>query len=196
MSADTWASVRPTSGMSPAWSWRATRSAAAPAVRSASISAASFTIRSGPTMSTARRNSVPDMQRQQLDEEARPHLVADRCRLRRAGELGDDRRRVLGLVPRPQFEHAGLLDDPRRLQPGDDHRGVAVAWHDEHGQPLEWHRVVAGQVRQVVTDGQQQHVDAVVVHRRTDTVEAVEVDLRGHLASVTGVARSAADLAW
>ena len=59
MSAETWASVRPTSGISPPWSWRATRSAAAPAARRASTSAASLTIRSGPTTSTARRNSVP-----------------------------------------------------------------------------------------------------------------------------------------
>ena len=59
MSADTWASVRPTSGIWPVCSWSATRSAAAPAARRAAISAASLTIRSGPTTSTARRNSVP-----------------------------------------------------------------------------------------------------------------------------------------
>ena len=46
MSALTAASVRPTSSISPACSWAATRSAAAPAATSASISARSLRIRS------------------------------------------------------------------------------------------------------------------------------------------------------
>ena len=175
MSADTWASVRPTSGISPACSWRATRSAAAPAARRAAISAASLTIRSGPTTSTARRNSVPPQLRQQLDEEPGPHLVADGRRRRPGGELGDDRRRVLGLLPRPQREHARLLDDPRRLEPGDHHRRLAVPRDDEHRQPLQRHRLVAREVRQVAADRQQQDVDALVGHRLADPVEPVEV---------------------
>ncbi len=60
MSAETWASVRPASGISPACSCAATRSAAAAAAASAAISVASFRIRSGPTTSTARRNVVAD----------------------------------------------------------------------------------------------------------------------------------------
>ena len=59
MSADTCGLGAPDERDLAAWSWRATRSAAAPAARSASISAASLTMRSGPTTSTARRNSVP-----------------------------------------------------------------------------------------------------------------------------------------
>ena len=59
MSAETSASVRPTSGMSPPCNCRATRSAAAPAARSAATSASSLTMRSGPTTSTARPNVAP-----------------------------------------------------------------------------------------------------------------------------------------
>jgi hypothetical protein len=58
MSAETSASVRPTSGMSPAWSWAATRSAAAPALRSASISSGALTARSGPVIVEASTKDV------------------------------------------------------------------------------------------------------------------------------------------
>ena len=57
-SADTCASVRPTSSMSPAWSSAATRSAAAPALLSASTSAASLRARSGPITSLPLVNTV------------------------------------------------------------------------------------------------------------------------------------------
>ncbi len=155
--------------------------------------------------------------RQQFDEEPGPHLVTDRRRRRAAGEIGDDRRRVLGLLPRAQREHARLIDDTGRLEPGDDHRRLAIAGHDEHRQPLERHRLVAGEVRQVVTDRQQQHVDALIGHRLAHPVEAVEVarswpqsatgQFSGDLLppsgseerqkrTVTGVTASAADLAW
>ena len=58
MSADTSASVRPTSGMSPACSCAATRSAAAPARRRASISASSLMARSGAVTSLALPNDA------------------------------------------------------------------------------------------------------------------------------------------
>ena len=121
--------------------------------------------------------------RQQLDEEAGPHLVADGGRRGAGGEAGDDRRRVLRLAPRQQAEHAGLLDHARRLQAGHDHRRLAVARHDEHRQALQRHRLVPGEVGQVVTDRQQQHVDALVGHRRAHPVQPVEVD-RAHRASL------------
>jgi len=59
MSADTCASLRPTSGMSPRCSCAATRSAAAPAATSAAISSESLAMRNGPTTSTERENSRP-----------------------------------------------------------------------------------------------------------------------------------------
>ena len=53
--------------------------------------------------------------REQLDEEARPHLVADRDAASSADEPGDDRRRILGLLPRTQVEDTRLL--ARRAAP-------------------------------------------------------------------------------
>ncbi len=118
--------------------------------------------------------------RQQLHEESGPHLVADGRRRGAADELGDDGRRVVGLLPRAQTERARLLDHARCLEPRDDHRGIAVAWHDEHGQPLQRHRLVAGEVGQVVADRQQQDVHALVGHGLADPVEPLEVDRRSH----------------
>ena len=126
-------------------------------------------------------------QREQLDEEAGPHLVADGDGPGPSGELGGEGGRVLGLVPDPQREHAGLLDDARRLEPGHEQRGLGVPRHDEHGQPFERHGVVAGQVRQVVAERQQEHVDSLLGHRLAHPVEAVEVHRRSHRIS-TGVA--------
>ena len=115
--------------------------------------------------------------RQQLDQEAGPHLIADRdatgARDHRCGE----RDRIVGLVPRDEAEHTGLWLDARGLEPGDQQRGVAVARHDEQRQPFERHGVVAGEVRQVVADGEQDDVEALLVHRGPDPVESVEIDL-------------------
>ena len=181
-SAETSASVRPTSGISPACSWAAMTSTDAPAAARASTSAASFTIRNGPTTSTARRNAAPGSCGSNSTRK-RAHIWSPIATLRaRTDEPGDDRRRILGLLPRTQVEDTRLRLDARRLEPRDDHRRVAVAWHHEHRQSFEWHRVVAGQVRQVMADRQEQHVDAEVGHRRTDSRQPVEVD-RAHGAS-------------
>ena len=60
--------------------------------------------------------------REQLDEEPRPHLIADREGAgRRTGSLhqpGDDRGRVIGLAPGQQAEHAGLFGDAAALRAG------------------------------------------------------------------------------
>ena len=76
-SADTCASVRPTSSMSPAWSSAATRSAAAPARRSASTSAASLRARSGPITSLPRVKHGGRQGVLEVDHEPRPGAVAD-----------------------------------------------------------------------------------------------------------------------
>ena len=62
-SADTSASVRPTSSMSPPWSRAAMRSTAAPAARSISISSGPLTDRMGAVTSEARRHSTPGSRR-------------------------------------------------------------------------------------------------------------------------------------
>ncbi len=93
----------------------------------------------------------------------------------RADERGDDADRILGLVPRQQREHLGLLDDTRCLQPRHDQRGVAIPGHDQHGQAFERHRLVAGEVRQVATDRDQQDIDAGLVHALASPVDAIEM---------------------
>jgi hypothetical protein len=116
--------------------------------------------------------------RQQFDEEPRPHLIADGDALRARRQPGDDGCRVLRLTPRQQVEGAGHLADPRCLECGDQHRGVAVAGHDQHGEALEGHRRVSGEIRQVVADRQQQGVDVPFRHRGADPSESIEVDGR------------------
>ena len=116
--------------------------------------------------------------REQLDEEPRPHLIPDGDPPGSRRQLADERRRVFGLAPREQVEHARLLDDAGCFEPRDDHRGVAVAGHDQHRQAFERHRRVAGQVGQVMSDREQQRVDVLLGHRRPDTGQAVEIDGR------------------
>ncbi len=56
--------------------------------------------------------------REQFDEEAGPHLVTDSDPLRTCGQLAGDRRRVVGLAPWDEVEHAGLLGDPGSFELG------------------------------------------------------------------------------
>ena len=113
--------------------------------------------------------------REQLDEEPRPHLIADRDAPGPGCQPPGDGGRILRLPPRQEREHAWLLDHPRRLEPRDDHRRVAVAGHDQHRQPLERHGRVPGEVRQVVADREQERVDALGGHRGAHAVESVEI---------------------
>ncbi len=53
----------------------------------------------------------------QREHEPGPRVVADRGGARAAHEVGDDRDRVVGLVPRPDRERIGVLDDTRGLEP-------------------------------------------------------------------------------
>ena len=76
------------------------RSTAAPARASASISASSFTARSGPVTSLPRRNVGGRQALLQPDQELRPGAVADGRRRRRPDQGGDQVERVVGLVPR------------------------------------------------------------------------------------------------
>ena len=74
--------------------------------------------------------------------------------------------------------------DPRRLEPGHDEPGVAGARQHEHREPFERHRLVAGEVRQVGADRQQQHVDAELAHplARTRDPRASSVTRRSRAA--------------
>ena len=95
----------------------------------------------------------------QLDDEARPGVIADRGGGRLAHEPGDDGDRVLGLFPRADRERVGPLDDAWRLEARHHEHRVAVGREDEHRESLERHRLVTGEVRQVGARRQQQHVD-------------------------------------
>ena len=63
--------------------------------------------------------------------------------------------------------------DARRLEPRDDELRVAGARQHEHRQPFERHRLVAGEVRQVGADREQQRVDAELGHARADARDPV-----------------------
>ena len=67
--------------------------------------------------------------RQQLDEEARPHLVTDRDSAGSTDEPGDDRRRILGLPPRTQVEDTRLRLDTR----GASSRGMTIVASPSRG---------------------------------------------------------------
>ena len=101
--------------------------------------------------------------------------VADRGDGGTAGQRRNQRDGIVGLVPRHDREDVGTLDDAGRLEPWDHHRRIAVAWHHQHGESFQRHRLVAGQVREVAADRDQQDVDAGVVHSGACATDAVEV---------------------
>ena len=82
-----------------------------------------------------------------------------------ADEPRDERDRVVGLLPRHDLEQLGLRR--RRAAPRGGARRARASparGQHEHREPFERHRLVAGEVRQVGPDRQQQHVDAELVH--------------------------------
>jgi len=58
------------------------------------------------------------------------------------------------------MDYVAKLYDLRRLEPRDDELRLTVARQHEHGQALEGHRLVAGQVGQVRADREEQGVHA------------------------------------
>jgi hypothetical protein len=129
----------------------------------------------------------------ELDEEARPRLIADGRDRGRAGQTGDEVDGVVGLVPELQGEHVGTFDHSRSFESGHDERGVAVSGHDQHREPFERHGFVAGEPRQVGPDRQEQHVDRGLGHRLTHASQPCGVPV-GHRAAT--VPPAAACRAW
>ena len=111
---------------------------------------------------------------EQLDKEACPHRVAYRRHPRSPNESRHDRNRIVGFVPRAHTEHIGVFVHPRRLQARDHQRRFAIAGHDQHRQPLERHRLVAGEVRQVAANRDQQQIDIRGRHAGPRSADAVE----------------------
>ena len=177
------ASVRPPNGRSRISA--ATRSTARAAAPSCSISAASLRMRSGPVTSVAVRKRAPGSapaDRARTGPRSAPRSRPSR-RPRRRGRAtrasgssvsshGADR------------EHVGLLDHPRRLEARHDQRGLAVAWHDEHRDPLQRHRLVPREVRQVGADREEQRVEPGDRHLLPHPREAGRV--RAHRAGSPG----------
>ncbi len=166
------------------------------AAASASSSAWSFIMRSGPTTSTARRYVALGICGKQLDQESGPHLVTDRNRPSAPDAIVATSAVGSSVSPHGNSSNTpGCRLDSRCLQTGNHHRGITVGGHDQHRQALERHRVIAGQVRQVVADRQQQRVDTLFRHRGTHAVESVEIDL-AHAASQSSPARKIMPVQW
>jgi hypothetical protein len=116
-----------------------------------------------------RRRPPPGRGRQpglELDEELRPRPVPDGHHPGPTGERSGDADRVLRLLPGAHREDGGERLHARRLQPGDDEGGVLVPGDDQHREPLERHRLVPREPREVGAEAQQHHVDALRLHRR------------------------------
>ena len=162
------ASVRPTSR--PAAIWATTRSAACAARRSSAISSASLIIRS------SRRTAVASSKRRAWAARAgaasRWHRPAARSETREPARAGADaavderrRRARAGRRSRPRSTISTAVRQARsaapRLEPRDDDERVVRRARDEHRQPLERHRLVAGEVPEVRPDPDEQRVEAV-----------------------------------
>ena len=161
------ASVRPTSGIAPRLELGgdAVDGRAPPGGR-ASISAASFTARSGPMTSLTPSGT--------------------RCAGRARWRSSRNRAQVwspMAAVARPRRASSATMATGSSVSSqaamrntsgrsttrgassrGHHQRGLAVAGQHQHGEPLEGHGLVAGQPGQVGADREQQHVDAVLGH--------------------------------
>ena len=89
---------------------------------------------------------------QQLNQKTRPHLIAYSHVVRGASfasETSNDLNWVLGFSPRMDLEHTRLGRHTWRFHARDHHARFAFAGHHQHGETLERHRVIAGDVGQV-----------------------------------------------
>ncbi len=100
----------------------------------------------------------------EVDQEARPGLVADQ-HIAGTPEISiNDGDRVLGLSPTMDAERHPLGLDPRCLEPGDNDRSLAFDREHEHGEAFECHCLVTGQVREIGTNGETEHINTPVPH--------------------------------
>jgi hypothetical protein len=115
----------------------------------------------------------------EVKHEASPRVVADRGgawpRRCPPDDAGDDRDRIVGLVPGEHLERLRSRHHARRLERGDHEHRVTLDREHEHGQTLERHRLVAGQVGQVGAGREQERVDAQVAHARSRAGHAFRI---------------------
>ena len=176
MSADTSASVRPTSGISPRLELgRHPVGGVGDAARRAAISAASLTARMRPGdvagLAPRRRGQLRPAGRRGSGPRSGRRWPAVPAGPTRPPTTRD---RVVGLVPRVDGEHVGPLDHPGRLQPGHHQRGVAVdraapAWSAARAA---WPRSPSATGRSGPTDSSRTSMPA-ARHGGTDPVEAL-----------------------
>ena len=110
---------------------------------------------------------------QQVHEEPGPRLVAEGGRVDGTDQAGGQGHGVLPVAPGDQLEHAGPFDHPGRLEVRDEQVGVTLPGHDQQGEALERHGLVAAQPRQVGPGREQQHVDTTLAHGDADPFEAL-----------------------
>ena len=129
---------------------------------------------------------------QKVDGEAGPCLVTE-CRCTSAtqpiGHQGDG---VLPITPCDHLEHTRALHDPGRLQVGDNERGITIAGHHQHGEPLQRHGLVPTEVGQVGSYRQEEDVDPSIDHGGPSLGEALlehPVRLRGPVGPVSHSAK-------
>ena len=179
MSAATSASVRP--GTRNSGTRACTRSIAAPALRSASISAASLIIRSRRSTSVASTGTTPStsasgrrcsagMASVTCDACQRPACATER--------VGHQPVRIVAVDPVPhrqrQFGHRRLLQR-RQFHPRHHHGRLAGGGQHQRGQPLEGLRTRADQVAQVVARGDDQARQAGIGRCRGGRPQALRV---------------------
>ena len=168
ISAATSASVRP--GTRNSGTRACTRSIAAPALRSASISAASLIIRSRRNTSVASTGTTPSTSASGSRCSAGIESVtASSRRAGRRQRLGHQPVRVLAVHPVPhrqaEFGDRGFLQR-RQFQPRHHHRRLAGGGQHQRGQPFEGLGPRTDQVAQVVARGDDQAGQARVGGRR------------------------------
>ena len=73
------------------------------------------------------------------------------------------------------------MADARRLQAGNDERGLGVERQDEHGEPFERHRFVPDRPRQIRAERQKQGFDLLFGHGRTDLGQPDAAGQRGRI---------------
>ena len=157
MSAATSASVRP--GTRNSGTRACTRSMAAPALRSASISAASLIIRSSRSTSVASTGSTPSTSASGSRCSAGIASVTAVAAGAPPNAATHQLVRVVAVDPVPhrqtQFRDGGLLERGQ-LQPRHHHRRLTGRRQHQRGEPLEGLRARTDQVAQVVARGDHQ----------------------------------------
>jgi len=159
-----------------------TRSTAAPARRSSATSSGPLRILSSPVKGEAGpkaargRRSCKSRRNTTRSGPPRPPAAGTRIG-------GHQRHRVVGLCPREHGERPRVQGNAGGLETGDHQGGGPLRRQHQHGEPLQGHGPVAGEIGQVGPDGEQQHVDTRGGHQAPRPLHAPGVVESGHRAA-------------